>query len=308
MAIILPLIMTGQESAPINLHFDNAVLPESLLKPVLPRPIAPGILPTSSSLNIPSGEITSWRSNILQQATMRFSPDYNQPYPDTRQPFRFRMDPYSGNWSNSGIVTNIGRGYLSGSSSFSSFPALGNVGSASVGITQFIGDNVTVTAGLSGNKYHMGRDAWNSYGVWGQASWKLSDVITLNAFGQYYTNQKFHSVASMPFLQDSRYGGTMNIKMSDKFSLDLGAQRYYDVFTGRWRTVPIVAPTLNLMGQPISIDAGGLIYQILEYVFGSSSSHNNDPYNYKSNDHFPPPMPAGFNPNSPVRIPDALRR
>ena len=296
----------GQETAPINLHFDNSVLPESLLKPVLPRPIAPGMLPASASLSIPTGEITSWRSNATLHAGMTFSPDYNQPDLAYRQPFRFTMNPYSGNWSRSGIITGLGNGYLSGSSSFNSFPAMGNVGSASIGITQFLGDNVTLTAGLSGNKYHMGRDTWNSYGVWGQASWKLSDVITLNAFGQYFKNQKFHSVAAMPFLQDTRYGGTMNIKMSDKFSMDLGAQRYYDVYTGRWRTVPIVAPTLMVMGQPVSIDAGGLIYQVLEYVFGSSSS--NSPYNFKPDGNYPPPMPAGFNPNSPVRIPDALRR
>ena len=153
----------------------------------------------------------------------------------------------------------------------------------------------------------MGREAWNSYGVWGQASWKLSDVFTLNAFGQYYTNQQFHSVASMPFLQDTRYGGTLVIKMSDHFSLDVGAQRYYDVYTGRWRTVPIVAPTLNVMGQPISIDAGGLLYQILDAVLGKGRNYKN--YNdYSPTDHqFNAPMPAGFNPNSPVRIPDALR-
>ncbi|MBO7608821.1 MAG: hypothetical protein J6S96_01275 [Muribaculaceae bacterium] len=301
----LPILALAQESTPINLHFDQPILPESLLKPILPRPIAPGTLPTTT-LNIPTGEITSWRSHTAQQAYMSLSPDHNQFYPDTRQPFQFRMNPYGHDWSSSGIITNVGNGYLSGSGSFTSFPALGNVASASVGLTQFLGDNITLTAGLSGNKYHMGRDAWNSYGVWGQASWKLSDVITLNAFGQYYRNQQFHSVAAMPFLQDTRYGGTMNIKMSEKFSLDVGAQRYYDVYTRQWRTVPIVAPTLTLMGQSISIDAGGLIYQILEYVFGSS--RKNDSYNFTPNSNFPPPAPAGFNPNSPVRIPDALRR
>lgn len=305
---VMALCAVGQDTAPIELHLDRPVLPESLLKPMLPQPIAPGVTLSFALPPEPNADITGWRSHGARQAVMSFTAEHAELYPLSREPFRFRMDPYSGNWATSGVITGIGRGYLSGSGSFTSRPALGNVGSASVAITQFLGDNVTVTAGVGGNKYHFGRDVWNSYGVWGQASWRLSDVFTLNAFGQYCANQQFHSVAAMPFLQDTRYGGTLGIKMSDHFSLDVGAQRYYDVYTGKWRTVPVVAPTLNVMGQPISIDAGGLLYQLFESILGKGRNGYTDYGDYRPTDHpYNVPMPAGFNPNSPVRIPDALR-
>lgn len=298
----------AQETAPISLHLDRPVLPESLLKPVLPQPIAPGLTPSfTQSLDYRMVDNALWTERH-ERAAMSFMPDHNTYSQPSHEPFRFRMDPYGGNWARGGVIAVVGRGYVSGSSAFTAMPGLGNVGSASVGITQLLGDNVTLTAGLSGNKYHMGREAWNSYGVWGKASWQLSDVFTLNAFGQYYANQQFHSVAAMPFLQDTRYGGTLGIKMSETVSLDVGAQRYYDVYTGRWRTVPIVAPTVKLMGQPISFDAGGLLYQIFDSLLGRGRNGYTDYKDYNPTDnHFNAPMPAGFNPNSPVRIPDALR-
>ena len=53
-----------------------------------------------------------------------------------------------------------------GAGSFTAMPGLGNVGSANVSFTQPIGERLVVTAGLSGNKYHFGRDAWNDYGIY----------------------------------------------------------------------------------------------------------------------------------------------
>ena len=109
----------------------------------------------------------------------------------------------------------------------------------------------------------------------------------------------------MPYMQDTRYGGTLGIKMSDKVSLDVGAQRYYDPYLRQWKTVPIIAPTVSVMGQPLSLDVGGLLYQVLDYVFGSSKNGNG--YGSHLPDFRQGPVPAGFNPNSPIRIPDALR-
>ena len=305
---IASLAVAAQESAPIALHFDRPVLPQSLLAPVLPRPIAPGLGHSVSSLSLPKPELEQWGNGATRLAALTYVPDNNINSFPANRPFRFVMDPYGGDYSSGGVIASVGRGYLYGSSSFTARPALGNVGSATVSLTHPLGDNVSLTAGVSGNKYHFGREAWNSFGVWGQASWRLNETLTLNAFGQYYNNQRFHAVAAMPFVQDTRYGGTLNVKMSERFSLDVGAQRYYDVYQRRWRTVPIVAPTLTVMGQPISIDAGGLIYQILDNLFGSRNSHG--PYeNYAPGQgKYSVPPPAGFNANSPVRIPDALRR
>ena len=300
----------GQESAPIHLELDTRGLTERFMQPITPRPPAP-----SASL-LAKPDMTEpikleWRTAPLTDSLraydrMDLKMGYSFPTHSVRD-YNFVMDPYSRNWSSAGVIANVGTGYLAGAGGYTAMPGLGNVGTASVSFTQPMGERLVVTAGLSGNKYHFGNAAWNSYGVFGNASYRLNDRLTLNAFGQYYRNPMLGSVAAMPYMQDTRYGGTLGIKMSETVSLDVGAQRYYDPYLRQWKTVPIVAPTVTVMGQPLSLDVGGLLYQVLDYVFGGSKGGNG----YGS--HLPDfkqgqgPVPAGFNPNSPIRIPDALR-
>ena len=78
----------------------------------------------------------------------------------------------------------------------------------------------------------------------------------------------------MPFMAGSSYGGTLGWRASDSFSLDMGARRIYDPYTGTWRTLPIVQPTFSLFVAPISFDAGPLIYQVLEYMFGGKNNRD----------------------------------
>ncbi len=249
-----------------------------------------------------------WRTARLSSTLRPYDQlDVSYRYPvATPRDFNFVMDPYSRNWSSAGVIATFGTGYLAGAGSYTAMPGLGNIGSANISFTQPIGERLVVTAGLSGNKYHFGREAWNDYGVYGRASFALNERLTLNAFGQYYRDQRFHGIAAMPYLQDTRYGGTLGIKMSETMSLDVGAQRYYDPYLRQWKTVPIVAPTINLMGQPISMDVGGLLYQVLDYVFGGSKSGNG--YGSHLPDFNNGPKPAGFNPHSPVPIPDIFRK
>ena len=298
----------GQENAPIHLELNTRGLTERFMQPITPQ------LPTPSTRLFAKPDLTEpirldWRTAPLTDSLraydrMDMKMGYSFPTHSVRD-YNFVMDPYSRNWSSSGVIATMGSGYLAGAGSFTAMPGLGNVGNANVSITQPLGERLVVTAGLSGNKYHFGNAAWNSYGVYGNASYRLNDRLTLNAFGQYYRNPMIGSVAAMPYMQDTRYGGTLGIKMSERVSLDVGAQRYYDPYLRQWRTVPIIAPTVNVMGQPLSLDVGGLVYQILENVLGRSKVGNG--YGSHLPDFQKGPMPAGFNPNSPIRIPDALR-
>ena len=186
---------------------------------------------------------------------------------------------------------------------------MGDMASANVAFTMPMGDRLQLTAGLTASKYHFDRNAWNDYGVFGNASFRLNDRLSLNAFGQYYVNQQFHSVAAMPFLGSSSYGGTLGWRASETFSLDVGARRIFDPYTGTWHTLPVVQPTINIFGAPISFDAGPFIYQLLDYMFGSGKNKRDwDDPRYR-----PVTIPnavssqPGFNPNSPVPIPDPFR-
>ena len=308
---LVALVGVAQENQTIKLQFD-----QSKISPQFTMPELPGIAMPATNIK------PTFNANLPTAADLKL--DYHSQLPDslavyqqdwrTTSPslprFHYDTSPYSRDWSSSGVITSVGGGYLIGSGSHTTYPGMGNTASASVALTMPMGDRFQVTAGLTGSKYHFDRDAWNDYGVFANASFRLNDRLSLNAFGQHYFSQRFHSVASMPFLGSSSYGGTLGWKASDHFSLDVGARRIYDPYTGTWRTLPVVQPTINLLGAPISFDAGPLIYQVLNYMFGSGKKDRDwgDP-RYR-----PVTIPnaistqPGFNPNSPVSIPDPFRR
>ena len=314
MTIVLALaalIGSAQENQAIRLKFDQSKISPQFTMPELPTTVIPAtnIKPTFNA-NLPSiGLKPDFNSGRLTDSLAIYQQDWRSNYATDLPRFSYDTNPYGRDWASSGVITRVGSGYLTGAGSHTTYLGMGNMSSASVAYTLPMGDRFMVTAGLTGSKYHFDRAAWNDYGVFGSASYRLSDRLTLNAFGQYYINQQYHSIASMPFLGSSSYGGTLGWRASDNFSLDLGARRLYDPYTGQWRTLPIVQPTFNLFGAPISFDAGPLIYQVLDYMFGSGK---------KSRDWGDPrfrPVTApgavtsqpGFNPNSPVPIPDVFR-
>ena len=316
LAIVLltvALIGHAQENQTIKLQFDQSKINPQFMMPELPMAITPAtnIKPTFNA-NLPTAaDLKLDYQDLWADSLAIYQPNWNDSRLTTSSLPHFRYDtsPYSRDWSSSGVITRLGGGYLTGSGSHTTYPGMGNMANASVAFTMPMGDRFEVTAGLTGSKYHFDRAAWNDYGVFGNASFRLNDRLSLNAFGQYYVNQQFHSVAAMPFLGSSSYGGTLGWRASDHFSLDVGARRIYDPYTGQWRTLPIVQPTINLFGAPISFDAGPFIYQLLDGLFGRGKNNSKwDDAKYR-----PVTVPnavssqPGFNPNSPVPIPDVFR-
>lgn len=305
---------TAQENQGIKLQFDQSKISPQFTMPELPTIITPvtNIKPTFST-NLPTAADLKLDTGIGKLSDSLAI--YQQQWSDSRfttsslPHFRYDTNPYSRDWSSGGVITRMGGGYLTGSGSHTTYLGMGNTTSASVAFTMPMGDRFQVTTGLTGSKYHFDRSAWNDFGVFGNASFKLNDRFSLNAFGQYYVNQRYHSVTAMPFLGSSSYGGTLGWRASDNFSLDMGARRIYDPYTRTWRTLPVIQPTINILGAPISFDAGPLIYQILDNLFGSGKNSRDwgDPkYRPVSVPNAVTSQP-GFNPNSPVPIPDVFR-
>lgn len=305
------LIGAAQENQAIKLQFDQSKISPQFIMPELPTAISPATnikptfntrIPTAADLHL------DYQSHFADSLAL-YQQYRNDNHLTTLPHFRYDTNPLSRDWSSSGVITRMGGGYLTGASSHTTFPGLGNTASASIAFTMPMGNHMQVTAGLTGSKYHFDRNAWNDYGVFANASFRFNDRLSLNAFGQYYVNQQFHSVAAMPLLGSSSYGGTLGWKASDSFSLDVGARRIYDPYTGKWRTLPVVQPTITLLGAPISFDAGPFIYQLLDYMFGSGKNS----HDWRDPRYRPVTVPdairnqPGFNPNSPVPIPDAFR-
>lgn len=308
---LVALIGVAQENQGVKLRFDPSVISPQFTMPELPLGITPATnikptfnaeLPTAADLNLNN------RFDGMADSLAVYQQDWRSSYGSNMPRFRYDTNPYGRDWASGGVITRLGAGYLTGSGSHTTYLGMGNMASASVAYTMPLGDRFQFTAGVTGSKYHFDRSAWNDYGVFGNASFRLNDHFSLNAFGQYYVNQRFHSVATMPFLGSSSYGGTLGWRASNNFSLDVGARRIYDPYTGRWHTLPVVQPTINLFGAPISIDAGPWLYQALENLFGGKKNYDWGDPRYR-----PVTVPdavrnqPGFNANSPVPIPDAFR-
>lgn len=306
------LVAVAQENQPIRLRFDQSAISPLFTMPTMPATIVPAAnIRPSFNAGMPSPADFKQRSlkGGVADSLAIYQQDWNTAKPSASPRASFDTGPYARDWASGGVITRVGGGYLTGSGSHVTYPGMGNMTSASVAFVMPVGERFSLTAGVTGSKYHFDRDAWNDYGVFGNMSYRISDRFSLNAFGQYYVNQRFHSVAVMPFLGGSSFGGTLGWKASDHFSLDVGARRIYDPYTGRWHTLPVVQPTINLLGAPISFDAGPLIYQVLDNLFGGSKNKRDwgDP-RYR-----PVTVPdavrsqPGFNPYSPVSIPDPFR-
>ena len=308
---LVALIVAAQENQPLRLQFDQSKISPQFTMPELPTTITPATnIKPSFNTNLPTAaDLHLDYQNRISDSLAIYQQDWNDNRMNALPQFRFDTNPYSRDWSSSGVIARLGGGYLTGAGSHATYLGMGNIASASVAFTMPMGDRFQLTTGITGSKYYFDNNAWNDYGVFGNASFRLNDRLSLNAFGQYYVNQQFHSVAAMPFLGSSSYGGTLGWRASDSFSLDVGARRIYDPYTGQWRTLPVVQPTFSLFGAPISFDAGPLIYQALEYMFGGSKNSCDwgDPrYRPVTAPNAVTSQP-GFNPNSPVSIPDPFR-
>ncbi len=308
---MVTLFGVAQDSQGIKLQFDQSKINPQFTMPEMPMTVLPAtnIKPTFNADATPTTDLKlDFNTRRLSDSLAIYQQGWNSSQLSPLPRFHYDTNPYSHDWSSSGIIARTSGGYLAGAGSHTTYPGLGNMATASVAFTMPI-DRLTITAGLTGSKYHFDRNAWNDYGVFGNASFRLNDRLSLNAFGQYYVNQQFHSVAAMPLLGSSSYGGTLGWKASDNFSLDVGARRIYDPYTGTWRTLPVVQPTFNLFGAPISFDAGPLIYQVLSYMFGSGKNSRDwgDPRYRPVNVPGALMNQPGYNPYSPVPIPDAFR-
>ncbi len=263
-------------------------------KPTLPPSVAMKVVGAYPQFSIMMPNIVSPKlNNYLPPEPLKLSnklsdlPDSLKTAPElsvkplvyrSESKFDFRGNPFVHDWSAGGEVLRLADGLsVVGSGSYTALPALGTMGTGSLGFRATPTERFTLGFGASGVKYHMGRSAWNDFGLYLNGSYKLTDRLSVNAFGQYYFDKRFHSVAAMGYMQSAVYGGSLDYQFSDSFSLAVGAQRYYDAYTHTWKTVPIVAPTFKIFGAPLSVDVGGLLYNIVETLINNAregSSHH----------------------------------
>ena len=102
------------------------------------------------------------------------------------------------------------------------------------------------------------------YGVGGTVGYKVSDALSLHAFGYYYGNSTMISPAANPFLSTNTYGGYADFKLHKNFGVDAGVRRYLNPMTGQWITEPIVSPYIKFNnGQKFGFDIGPILRELI---------------------------------------------
>jgi len=113
---------------------------------------------------------------------------------------------------------------------------------------------------LSGNtyaaKYNLGESFLNNFtsgtpfksfhdvGVGGAAKFILHDRIRLNAYGQYSVYGKENQIHGpmMNMFPQTYYGGTIELKITEKFGIEGGLIRELNPLNGKWQNRTIIAP------------------------------------------------------------------
>lgn len=93
---------------------------------------------------------------------------------------------------------------------------------------------------VSDNAVHM--DRFKNLGVSGRMRVKVAERIYVNGYGQYSAYNNSPHILPMGMYPATSYGGTIEVKITDKFGIEGGAFREYDPFTRKWKTHYYVSP------------------------------------------------------------------
>ena len=192
--------------------------------------------------------------------------------------------------SGSAMLAGWQGGSLSAYGSREHLPGLMGIEEGGLYVGQSFGA-FTVGTGASVSKYAYFGGMRRSFGLHGNVEWRLSDMLSLRVFGSYYGDKNsFVTPAVSGYMGSNSYGASLRVDASDKWGIDIGAQRIYNTMTGRWETVPIARPFFKINGrEAIGIDVGGILHEFLRSKVGGS----------RGNPTMAPPIPTGYPPVRP---------
>lgn len=123
------------------------------------------------------------------------------------------------------------------------YPSMAFFNSALVTYSWAPTDGITLYGNLhaSDNMYHLNR--FKDIGVSGRVRVRVTDGIWINGYGNYtlYNNAGLQQIP-MGMYPTNSFGGTIEVKITDKFGVEGGAMREYDPFRRRWVTNPYFKP------------------------------------------------------------------
>lgn len=188
-----------------------------------------------------------------------------------RIPYYTNPSPlFRGDYRTGGIIFQFRGGALSGAGGQTTLPGIGRFNDASLLYRQVIGRNLSFQLGMDALKLNMPNIIGQAFTASGALMYRAADRLAFKAFGSY-------AIGNTYGMTTHRYGGTVLFGVSDRFSMEVGVQRYYNAMRGSWETVPMVIPSYDFGKFKLELDVGGILFEILRNKIYSGGSSGGGP-------------------------------
>lgn len=144
-------------------------------------------------------------------------------------------------------------------------PGLMDLNTGSVVLFQDLG-RLHLSLSANANKYWMPMQSTllTQYGFGGHVSYDAASWLSLHAFGNYYAGDLRLQPAISPYAFTTSYGGYADVRFSNHWGANLGAQRYLNPMNGRWETEPIITPYYKFNnGAKIELPLGHIVKEAI---------------------------------------------
>ncbi|MFV0419655.1 MAG: hypothetical protein ACK5KT_13120 [Dysgonomonas sp.] len=155
----------------------------------------------------------------------------------------FTRNPFANDYSYYSGLGSSNRLWMSSSSIQSTYPTLGSIRMVSLNLNYQPFDWLIVSGGSYTAKYNLGGHSFNDTGINGNLKFIVHDRIRFNAYGQYSVYGKQNNTGGMMgMFPQSYYGGSIELKITQKFGVEGGVIRELNPFNGKWENRTFVAP------------------------------------------------------------------
>lgn len=182
--------------------------------------------------------------------------------PDLRLPYQENPSlRFKGDFRTEGSLWRWRTGQIYGTGSQTSLPGIGLRNEAAFSLEQQLNDRLSLQATVDAMRMNMAYfNRRFSVGLSGALVYRAQDHLWFTAFGSAYKGDFLN-------MKSYSYGGTIGFDITDRFSLELGVQRFYNDLTGRWETMPVVMPGYRFSDKfKLQFDVGPLIYELIRSV------------------------------------------
>jgi hypothetical protein len=120
------------------------------------------------------------------------------------------------------------------------------ISTAQFNINYQITDWLSLSPGAYFSSYAFPNQTHNDYGLSGKLGIQVSERIKFNLMGSKSLQGNYNFAPNGTLYSPATYGGTIEYKFNETFGVEAGVLRELDMFTGKWKTKPILRPTIHL--------------------------------------------------------------